>query len=193
MFHNFLVIPITIFVRQCASFEETFHMDIVLSMSMHFCLTIETALMCFATVFAVGIRFPSVYSCFASMMFPFLASCTGLGNLSLMLLERDGVCESFLAMLALHPCLIDIEPEVCDREALVADSACADRGETVFRHHEVFEKTFSGRASRNERVVRGSLVCLRYTEIAPILGKSLTYLTVRMIPRSKYEMKRSTG
>lgn len=183
------------FVRQCASFEETFPVGTVLGMSMHFCLTIETALMCFATVFAAGIRFPSVYSCFASMMFPFPASCTGLGNLSLMLLERGGVCENILAIIALHPCLIQTDPGVCDREAcpVVADSACADRGETVFRFHDVFEKTFSDRASRNERVVRGSLVCLRYTEVAPILGKSLTYLTVRMISHSGYGMERSTG
>ena len=113
-----------------------------------------------------------------------------------MSLERGGGLEIFLAIMALLPYPIEIDLGVFDREACSVaadfDFACAERVDTALRAHEVFEK-FSGRASRNERVIRGSLVCLRYTEVAPILGKSLTYLTVRMIPHSGYRMERSTG
>jgi hypothetical protein len=96
--------------------------------------------------------------------------------------------------MGLHPCPIEIDPEVFDREACLveADFACVDRVGTVFRAHGAPDESFD-RASRSDKVARGSLVCLRYTEVAPILGKSLTYLRVRIIPHSGYGMERSTG
>jgi hypothetical protein len=162
-------------------------------MFLHFTHTIETATMCFATVFAGGIRAPSAQSCFASIPCPYFASCTGSGNLILMSLEHGGVCERSFATMGLHSCLIPTDPEAFDRQACLvkADSAYIDLGDTAFRAHGAAEEVFD-LASRS-KISRGSLVCLRYTEVAPILGKSLTYLRVRMIPHSGYEMERSTG
>jgi hypothetical protein len=112
-----------------------------------------------------------------------------------MSLEHGAVFERLLATLALLPVQIEIDPGAFDRDAcrVAADFAGGDRPGTVVRAHEAHDlEEISGRASRNERVSRG-LLCLRYTEVAPILARSLTYLKALMILHSGYGMERSTN
>jgi hypothetical protein len=128
MFPNFGVIPITMFVLQFASCEETSLMDTCPGMLIHFILTIETETMFFATIMAGGMRAPSLQSYAASIPCVFVASCTGSGNVTHMSLEHGAVFEISLATTALLPCQIEIDPGAFDRDAcrVVADSACGN-------------------------------------------------------------------